>query len=57
MHTVHVYIQCLLGVDGSILAGVFLTSFFCVVPESSYSSIFMDGEWLKIPKTDHVLNV
>ena len=57
MHTVHVYIQCLLGVDGNILAGVFLTSFFCVVPESSYSSIFMDSEWLKIPKTDRVLNV
>ena len=29
-----VHIQCLLRVDGSILAGVFLTSFFCVVPES-----------------------
>ena len=38
MHIVHVYIQCLLRVDGSILAGVFLTSSFCVVPESSYSS-------------------
>ena len=39
MHIVHVYIQCLLRVDGNILAGVFLTSsFFCVVPESSYSS-------------------
>ena len=36
MHIVH--IQCLLRVDGSILAGVFLTSSFCVVPESSYSS-------------------
>ena len=36
MHIVH--IQCLLRVDGSILAGVFLTPFFCVVPESSYSS-------------------
>ena len=36
---VHLYIQFLLRVDGSILAGVFLTSsFFCVVPESSYSS-------------------
>ena len=33
-----VHIQCLLRVDGSILAGVFLTSFFCVVPESPYSS-------------------
>ena len=32
-----VHIQCLLRVDGSILAGV-LTSFFCVVPESPYSS-------------------
>ena len=28
--------QCL--VEGSILAGVFLTSSFCVVPESSYPS-------------------
>ena len=36
MHIVH--IQCLLRVDGSILAGVFLASSFCVVPESSYSS-------------------
>ena len=36
MHIVH--IQCLLRVDGSILAGVFLTFSFCVVPESSYSS-------------------
>ena len=36
MLTVH--IQCLLRVGGSILPGVFLTSFFCVVPESSYSS-------------------
>ena len=35
MHIVH--IQCLLRVDGSTLAGVFLTSSFCVVPES-YSS-------------------
>ena len=34
MHIVH--IQCL--VEGSILAGVFLTSSFCVVPQSSYSS-------------------
>ena len=34
MHIVH--IQCL--VESSILAGVFLTSSFCVVPESSYSS-------------------
>ena len=34
MHIVH--IQCL--IKGSILAGVFLTSSFCVVPESSYSS-------------------
>ena len=25
-------------VDGSLVAGVFLTSFFCVVPESPYSS-------------------
>ena len=33
-----VHIQCLLTVDGSIVAGVFLTSFFCVVPESPYSS-------------------
>ena len=33
-----VHIQCLLGVDGSLVAGVFLTSFFCVVPESPYSS-------------------
>ena len=33
-----VYIQRLLRVDSSILAGVFLTSFFCVVPESPYSS-------------------
>ena len=33
-----VHIQCLLRVDGSILASVFLTSFFCVVPESPYSS-------------------
>ena len=31
-----IHIQCLLRVDGSILAGVFLTSSFCVVPESSY---------------------
>ena len=29
---------CLLRVNGSIVAGVFLTSFFCVVPESPYSS-------------------
>ena len=36
MLTVH--IQCFLRVDGSILAGVFLISSFCVVPESSYSS-------------------
>ena len=33
-----VHIQCLLRVDGGIGAGVFLTSFFCVVPESPYSS-------------------
>ena len=33
-----VHIQCLLRVDGSLVAGVFLTSFFCVVPESPYSS-------------------
>ena len=33
-----VHIQCLLRVDGSIVAGVFLTFFFCVVPESPYSS-------------------
>ena len=33
-----VHIQCLLRVDGSIVAGVFLTSFFCVGPESPYSS-------------------
>ena len=32
-----VHMQCLLRVDSSILAGVFLTS-FCVVPESSYFS-------------------
>ena len=31
-------LQCLLRVDGNILAGVFLTSFFCVVPESPFSS-------------------
>ena len=30
-----VHIQC---IDGSIMAGVFLTSYFCVVPESSGSS-------------------
>ena len=30
-----VHIQCLLRIDGSILPGVFLTSSFCVVPESS----------------------
>ena len=41
MHIVHVYIQCLLRVDHSLLAGVFLTlSFFCVAPESSYSSAY-----------------
>ena len=28
MHIVHVYIQCLLRVDGSILAGAFITSSF-----------------------------
>ena len=33
-----VHIQCLLRVDGSILAGVFLTSFICVVPESASPS-------------------
>ena len=33
-----VHIQCLLRIDGSILAGVFLTSSFCVVSESSGSS-------------------
>ena len=33
-----VHIQYLLRIDGSILAGVFLTSPFCVVPESSDSS-------------------
>jgi len=33
-----VHVQSLLRVDGSILAGVFLTSFFCVVPESPYST-------------------
>ena len=32
-----VHIQCLLTVHGSVLAGVFLTSFF-VVPESPFSS-------------------
>ena len=32
------YIQYLLRVDGSIFVGVFLMSFFCVVPESSYTS-------------------
>ena len=31
-------IQYLLRIDGSILAGVFLTSLFCVVPESPGSS-------------------
>ena len=31
-------IQCLLRIDGSIMAGVFLTSPFCVVAESSGSS-------------------
>ena len=31
-------IQCLLRLDGTIMAGVFLTSSFCVVPESSGSS-------------------
>ena len=34
--TTKMHIQCL--VEGSILAGVFLTSSFCVVPESSYPS-------------------
>ena len=33
-----VHVQCLLRFDGSIMAGVFLTSSFCVVPESSGSS-------------------
>ena len=33
-----IHIQYLLGVDGNILAGVFLTSFH-FVPESSHSSI------------------
>ena len=33
-----VHVQCLLRIDGSIMAGVFLTSSFCVVPESSGSS-------------------
>ena len=33
-----VHIQCLLRVDGSIVADVFLTSFFCFVSESPYSS-------------------
>ena len=37
MHIVH--IQCLLRVDSSILAGVFLASSFCVVPESSNAAI------------------
>ena len=32
------HIQCLLRVDGSVVAGVFLTSFFYVVAESPYSS-------------------
>jgi len=36
MHIVH--IQCLLRNNGSKMAGVFLTSSFCVVPESSGSS-------------------
>ena len=27
-----VYMQCLLRIDGSIMAGIFLTSSFCVVP-------------------------
>ena len=31
-----VHMQCLFRVDGSIVAGVFLTSFFCVVPESPF---------------------
>ena len=44
MHIVH--IQCLLRVDGSTLAGVFLTSSFCVVPESSYSSNEASGSLL-----------
>ena len=33
-----IHIQYLLRIDGSILAGVFLTSPFCFVPESSGSS-------------------
>ena len=33
-----VHIQFLLRIDGSIMADVFLTSSFCVVPESSGSS-------------------
>ena len=33
-----VHIQCLLRVDGSILAGVFLSSCFCVVPKSPHFS-------------------
>ena len=44
LHIVH--IQCLLQVDGSTLAGVFLTSSFCVVPESSYSSNEASGSLL-----------
>ena len=39
MHIVHVYMQCSLRVDGINLHGVLLTSFFCVVPESSYCSM------------------
>ena len=36
MYIVHVYMQCSLTVDGSVLPGVFI---FCVVPESSYCSM------------------
>ena len=46
-----VHIQCLLRVDGSIVAGVFLTSVFCVVPESPYSSDAARGGFIspKLP--------
>ena len=33
-----VHMQCSLRIDGTIMAGVFLTSSSCVVPESSGSS-------------------
>ena len=37
MHIIHVYMQCSLRVDGSILPGVFIL--LCVVPESSHCSM------------------